>query len=120
MKRNSWIGITVFVILFCAARIAGQDSKKEPQLRSVRGIVADKSDTPVADSVVFLKNVRTNIILSHFSDAAGSYRFSGLDPNVDYEVHAEAGDLRSPTRTVSSLDNRKEITVNLKLDRKKE
>jgi hypothetical protein len=79
----------------------------------------DKSDKPIQNSVVFLKNLRTNVVLSHFTDEQGSYRFSGLDPNVDYEIHAEAEDLRSPSRTVTSLDSRKEITLNLKLDRKK-
>jgi hypothetical protein len=120
MKRNACAAVAAFVLLFCAMQALAQDSKKEPQLRSVRGIVTDKSDNPVADSVVFLKNMRTNVILSHFTDAQGSYRFSGLDPNVDYEVHAEAGDQKSSTRTVSSLDARKEITLNMKLDRKKE
>jgi hypothetical protein len=120
MKRSAWIGLTVFMLFFCASRLAAQDSKKEPQLRSVRGIVTDKSEKLIADSVVFLKNVRTNVVLSHFTDAEGSYHFSGLDPNVDYEIHAEAGDLKSVTRTVSSLDNRKEMIVNLKLDRKRD
>jgi len=49
----------------------------------------------------------------------GSYRFSGLDPNADYEVHAEKDGAKSPTRTVSSFDGRKEIDLNLKIDRKK-
>jgi hypothetical protein len=69
--------------------------------------------------VVFLKNLRTNVVLSHFTDEQGSYRFSGLDPNVDYEIHAEADGQKSAARTVTSLDSRKEITLNLKLDRKK-
>jgi hypothetical protein len=63
--------------------------------------------------------LRTNVVLSHFADEQGSYRFSGLDPNVDYELYAESGDQKSASRTVSSLDNRKEIILNLKVDRKK-
>jgi len=97
----------------------GNKKDKETQLRSVRGVVSDKSDKPVQNSVVFLKNLRTNMVISHFTDAEGSYRFTGLDPNVDYEIHAEANDERSASRTVTSLDSRKEITLNLKLDRKK-
>jgi len=120
MKKHSRIWVVGVLMLFCAVQMSAQGSKKETQLRSVRGIVTDKADKPIQNSVVFLKNVRTNVVLSHFTDEQGSYRFSGLDPNVDYEIHAEAEDQKSATRTVTSLDSRKEITLNLKLDRKKE
>lgn len=112
--------ILVFAVMLLGTGLAmAQSSKKESQLRSVRGVVTDKSEKPIQNSVVFLKNLRTNIVLSHFTDEQGSYRFTGLDPNVDYEIQAEAGDQKSATRTVTSLDSRKEITINLKLDRKK-
>jgi hypothetical protein len=102
------------------AAIAGaQDKKREAQLRTVRGIVMDKSENPVSGSVVFLKNTRTNSVRSNYTDDTGSYRFSGLDPNTDYEVHAEKEGAKSPTRTISSFDSRKEIDLNLKIDKKK-
>ena len=119
MTRTRWICMMVIVLLFCATQAVGQGSKKETQLRSVRGVVTDKAEKPIANGVVFLKNLRTNVVLSHFTDEEGTYRFSGLDPNVDYEIHAEAEDQKSAPRTVSSLDSRKEITLNLKVDRKK-
>jgi hypothetical protein len=120
MMKHIRIWVAGVVVLFCAVQVVAQGSKKETQLRSVRGIVTDKADKPIQNSVVFLKNSRTNVVLSHFTDEQGSYRFSGLDPNVDYEIHAEAEDQKSATRTVTSFDSRKEITMNLKLDRKKE
>ena len=119
MNRKSSICLMVLLLLACVSYAARQGSKKETQLRTVRGVVMDKSEKPVPNSVVFLKNLRTNVVLSHFTDEQGSYRFSGLDPNVDYEIHAEAEDQKSAPRTVTSLDSRKEITLNLKLDRKK-
>jgi Carboxypeptidase regulatory-like domain len=95
-----------------------QDSKS--QLRTVRGVVSEKSsESPVASAVVFLKNTRNNDVRSYISDPEGNYRFSGLDPNVDYEVHAEKDGAKSTTRTVSSFDSKKEIVLNLKLERKK-
>jgi hypothetical protein len=97
-----------------------QGSKKESQLRSVRGMVTDKAEKPIQNGVVFLKNLRTNIVISHFSDDQGNYRFTGLDPNVDYEVYAEFDGEKSASRTVSPLDSRKEITLNLKVDKKKD
>ena len=110
----------LFLILaLCVAVGAAQDKKHEAQLRTVRGVVADKSDSPISGSVVFLKNVRTNSVRSSYTDDTGSYRFSGLDPNADYELHAEREGAKSPTRTVSSFDSRKDIVLNLKIDKKK-
>jgi hypothetical protein len=118
MKRRHLEVLGIALLLLAGVAVA-QGSKKETQLRSVRGVVTDKADKPIQNSVVFLKNLRTNVVLSHFTDQEGSYRFTGLDPNVDYEIHAEAGEEKSASRTVTSLDSRKEITLNLKLNRKK-
>lgn len=120
MKLKGRVAVVGIALLLMGGFVAAQGGKKETQLRTVRGIVTDKSDKPVQNSTVFLKNLRTNLVLSHFTDEQGSYRFTGLDPNVDYEVHAEAGDEKSASKTASSLDSRKEITLNLKLDRKKD
>lgn len=117
-RKKTWIWLVVLMFAFVLAAGA-QDSKKESQLRTVRGIVIDKAETPLPNSVVFLKNLRTNTVRSSFADTDGNYRFSGLDPNVDYEVHAELEGEKSQVKTVSSFDSRKEITLNLKIDRKK-
>jgi hypothetical protein len=104
----------------CVCAAMAQDAKHEMQLRTVRGVVMDKSsETPVPSAVVFLKNTRTNAVRSYIADDEGNYRFSGLDPNVDYEIHAEKDGAKSATRTVSSFDNKKEIIVNLKIEKKK-
>jgi hypothetical protein len=96
-----------------------KQDKKEAQLRTVHGTVSDKSENPVPNSIVFLKNVRTSAVSSRFADGDGNYRFSGLDPNADYEVHAELDEMKSASKTVSSFESRKDIVLNLKLDRKK-
>jgi hypothetical protein len=106
-------------LLFAMMAVAQQDAKHEASLKSVRGIVSDKSETPIAAGVVFLKNTRSNTIRSYISDDTGNYRFSGLDPNSDYEIHAEKDGAKSQTRTISSFDSKKEIIVNLKIDKKK-
>ena len=54
-----------------------------------------------------------------FSDDGGNYRFSGLDPNADYEIHAEKDGAKSPTRSISSFDNKKDLVLKLKIDKKK-
>lgn len=115
-RNLAWIFAAFF--LLCGPT-AAQDSKKETQLRTVRGVVSDKSDNPLAGSVVFLKNLRTNGVRSNFADTSGGYRFSGLDPNADYEIHAELDGAKSAVRSITSLDSRREIVINLKIDRKK-
>ena len=119
MKMGQRICVLAAILAVFAAVGIAQDKKHEAQLRTVRGVVTDKSDDPVSGSVVFLKNVRTNSVRSSYTDDSGSYRFSGLDPNADYELHAEKEGAKSPTRTVSSFDSRKDIVLNLKIDKKK-
>lgn len=112
--------LLLFVFLGLAAATAfAQDPKKEAQLRTVHGVVMDKSDDAVAESIVYLKNTRTNIVRTSYTDSTGKYRFSGLDPNTDYEIYAQKEASKSATHTVTSFDNRKDITLNLKIDRKK-
>jgi len=119
--RMRVLAVAVILLIRVTAACAAweQDSKHESQLRTVRGVVSDKSENPVPTSVVFLKNVRTNTVRSYIADNEGNYRFSGLDPNVDYEVHAEKDGAKSQSRTVSSFDSRKDIVLNLKLEKRK-
>jgi hypothetical protein len=115
--KRVWFAAISLALLAGVSR--PQDKKKEAQLRTVHGVVIDKSETPLGSSVVFLKNLRTNSVRSNFTDESGNYRFSGLDPNADYELHAEKDEMKSLTRTVSSFDSRKDIVLTLKIDRKK-
>ncbi len=119
MRSLRKIGLICMVVLLVAGMATAQGNKKETQLRTVSGLVTDKSETPLPGSVIFLRNMRTNAVSSRFADKDGNYRFSGLDPNVDYEVHAELDGAKSPSKTMSSLDSRKEMTLNLKIDKKK-
>ena len=113
--------LSLMVVLGLGAAVAwGQDAKREAQLRTIHGVVLDKSENLVSESVVFLKNARTNAVRSSYTDSTGKYRFAGLDPNTDYEIHAEKQGEKSATHTVSSFDNRKDITLNLKIEKKKE
>ena len=107
------------MLLLVVSMLAAQDAKHEAQLRTVHGVVTDKSETPIASAVVFLKNTRSNVVRSYISDEAGNYRFSGLDPNGDYELHAEKDGATSSNRAVSSFDSKKDIVLNLKIEKKK-
>jgi hypothetical protein len=93
--------------------------KAEAQLKVLHGSVIDKNENPVPAGVVYLKNVKSQAVKTYIADESGNYRFSGLDPNVDYEIHAEHDEMTSSVRTVSSFDSRRDIEVTLKLSKKK-
>jgi Carboxypeptidase regulatory-like domain len=113
-----WLAICLAIAL--PARAQSKDQKRtEAQLRTVHGSVLDKDENPVPSGVVYLRNLKSQAVKTYIADDSGNYRFSGLDPNVDYEIHAEHNDATSPTRTISNYDSRRDIEVMLKLSRKK-
>jgi Carboxypeptidase regulatory-like domain len=85
------------------------------QVRSVTGHVVNAQDQPLPKAVVHLKNTRTLAIKTYITEPDGSYRFSALSPNVDYELYAEYQGGHSDTKTLSAFDNRKQVTVTLKI-----
>ena len=120
MKLRAVLSLLAVVALAATVLFAqGKSKGKETELRTVRGTVVDKEETPVDTAVVYLKNVRSQDIITHLSDSDGTFRFSGLDINVDYEIHAEKDGVTSSTRSISNFDTRKEFVLTLKLDRKK-
>ena len=126
MTSHRLIRIAAALLLgfFIALPARAQDESKaqkkaEAQLKVVHGSVISKSEDPVPTAVIYLKNVKSQAVKTYIADDSGNYRFSGLDPNVDYEIHAESGDMTSSLRTVSSFDSRRDIEVTLKLSKKK-
>ena len=117
--RSVWVlALLAFLSVSMVLPAMAQD-KKQPLLKTVHGIVIDKAENPIPGAIVFLKNLQTKSVRSSFADDDGKYRFSGLDPNTDYELHAEfKGDV-SPTRRLSALDDRKDIYLSLTIPRKK-
>lgn len=119
MSRRTAVIAALLTLAAAGLVFAQERPKKESELRTVRGTVIDKDETPVGTAVVYLKNAHTQDITTHLSDTDGTFRFSGLDLNVDYEIHAEKEGMTSATRSVSNFDTRKEFVLTLKLDRKK-
>ena len=120
MKMRGIILLAVLGGFLWPAATIAQDKKREAQLRTVHGTVIDKDENELPGGVVYLKNTKTQTVKTYIAEEKGEYRFSGLDPNVDYEIHAENEGMTSTKRTISSFDSRKEIVVNLKVDKKKE
>jgi hypothetical protein len=92
---------------------------KENQAKSLSGTVVGEGETPLAQSVVYLKNMKTLSVKSFIADDAGTFRFFGLSPNTDYQVYAEYNGQRSGTKTVSGFDSKTKVEMTLKIDVKK-
>jgi hypothetical protein len=119
MTSRKKIILATLMVFFCALSASAQDKKHNSQLKTVRGVVMEKSDNPVQSAVVFLKDTHSNQVRSNITNEQGEYRFSGLDPNAEYELYAEKDGAKSQTRNISSFDSRTDIVLNLKLERKK-
>ena len=113
------VTLVLFLLQSPVERAYAQKDSQNSELRAVRGTVMDKAENPMSGAVVYLKNNRTLTVKTYISDDMGQYRFSGLDPNADYEMHAEHDDQTSSNHTVSSFDSRKDIVVSLKVDKEK-
>lgn len=118
MRRRTHIAFVLTGLILAGAAFA-QKPDKGTQLRTVQGIVVDKDENGVASAIVYLEDLNTKTIKSHISESDGSFSYSGLDPNVDYELHAENEDLTSATHRISSFDSRRIVNIELKLIHKK-
>ena len=83
--------------------------------RTILGKVVDDTETPVGGATIFLKNLKTKNVKTFTSQPNGDYRFAQVGMVDDYEVWAERGKQKSPVKTVSSFDSRKELNMQLKL-----
>jgi hypothetical protein len=107
--------LAVMMLALAGAAFSQQNKKGEAKERMVEGVVVDNAGKPVPRAVVQLKNVRTAQIRSYIAQDKGDFSFSGLNPDIDYEIRAELEGNASPTKTLSQYDGRKSFTVTLKL-----
>ena len=101
------------IVAVSAATVRAQSERDRSQLRTVHGSVMDHDDNPIPNGVVYLLNKKTHAVRTYIADPKGHYQFSGLDPNVDFEIHAEYKHHKSSRRTISSFDDRRDIEINL-------
>ncbi len=123
MRRSvSWAAMVLVVgsALFVppSRAIAAWQRGPQNESRALVGRVISSQEEPVPKAVVYLKNTKNLLIKTYITDSDGSYRFTALAVNVDYEVYAEHQGLRSDTKTLSSFDSRKQANITLKLHSK--
>ena len=89
--------------------------KKEPPTKSIHGQVVDTRKKSITGAKVFIRNVNKKTTTVLVADEDGLYAIYGLDPKVDYEVHAEHGKFVSETKSISSFLDRFDNVFNFEL-----
>jgi hypothetical protein len=106
------------VFLICAPAGVAQ-KKKDPVTRSVSGVVMTDDGKLVVGAVVQLTDTKTKQIRSFYTQEHGDYYFHELSPDIEYELTASFQGASSSKKVLSVYDNRKEATINLKINAKK-
>ena len=70
-SRIASCAAALLLALFSGLLLGAQNPKHESQLKTVRGVVTDKSDNPIPAGVVFLKDTRTNQVRSNIHQRSG-------------------------------------------------
>lgn len=114
--RRKPLGGILSALLVAATCVLAQGAEK----RTIRGQVLDEKQDEkqevVVGAVVHLIDLTSKKQLSVVTDKEGRYQFNQLDRKADYQIYAESGKKRSRTRTISQLDPRTLIVVNLELE----
>ena len=84
--------------------------------RTLTGTVLDKSDKPMPNAVVYLKNTKTLAMKTYIAEKDGTFHFPELALNTDYEVYAQRDGQKSRTKTLSQFDDRQKPNINLRID----
>jgi hypothetical protein len=115
-RLAAWVALAAFaVVIIPAVQPVGVAYAQNLGQRNVAGLVSDSNSTPVQGATVFLKNQKTKSIRSYTSSSNGSFRFTQVTMTDDYDLWAEKDGKKSPTKTVSSWDARKDFQTELKL-----
>lgn len=111
--------LATLIILLAVTVTAAMGQRGSFALRTVRGTVVDIKEQVLSASVVHLRDQRTHAVRTYITDSDGQYRFSGLNPNADYHIHAEYGDWTSSVLELSAVHGKRDAILQLKVDKKK-
>lgn len=117
MKSSARLIVVGLMLVSLVAPGSSASAFKDPvdNRRSLTGRVFSHQDQPLQKAIVYLKNTKSQEVKTYITDPDGGYRFSGLSPNVDYEVYAEHSGARSDTKTLSAFDTRKQVSITLRM-----
>ena len=102
------------------ASIAAVAKEKEPHTpgRLLTGRVVDRQENALPNAVVYVTDTRSRAVKTYIVGPDGNYRFPALSTTVDYEVYAQFNGKTSDTKRISQFDDRKVLSVILKIDTK--
>lgn len=103
------------VALACLMSLVAASQRNPGAPRGVSGRVVNAENQPVAKAVVYLKDTKSLAIRSYITQQDGTFRFSGLALNVDYEVYADYEGGHSQVRTISAFDEHQQVECTLKI-----
>lgn len=100
--------------------LAAPAKEKEPQTpgRLLTGRVVDRQENVLPNAVVYVTDTRSRAVKTYIVGPDGTYRFPALSTTVDYEVYAQFNGKSSDTKRISQFDDRKVLSVVLKIDTK--
>lgn len=117
MRLHSVLSMAILLAITASVVTASpKDKENQSSGRLLSGRVLDRQDNPVPDAVVYLSNSRTRAVKTYIVGQNGAYDFPALSPNVDYEVYAEYKGRKSDTKTISQFDDRKRVSITLRVD----
>ena len=118
MKRTCVVAIVLLLVGLASAEPYKDKDKPSSTGRVLIGKALDRQDNPLANTVVYLTNMRTRAVKTYIVGEDGGFRFPALSSGIDYEVFAEWNGHKSDTKTVSQFDSRPQVYINLKIDTK--
>jgi carboxypeptidase family protein len=121
MKKALVTSLLLFALAALSAAAPPPQFGRTPKgdnTRLLTGRVIDHSENSLPNAVVYLTNTRTRAVKTYIVGPDGTYRFPSLQPNLDYEVYAQFDNRKSDVKTVSQFDDRKQVSVNLKINTK--
>src|ERR1700674_2551512 len=80
---------------------------------ALQGRVSDARGQPSGNAVVVLNAASPAGRVMTLADREGKYSFAGLQPGVDYELHAEHEGLASRIRTLRVSNPEEQVTIDL-------
>jgi len=111
--RRYLAAIACVALLGVASALLPTARAQDFGLKNLQGKVFDAQSAAISGAIVYLQNSRNNDVKTFISGNDGSYRFAALSADTDYTVWAAYKGKKSPTKTVSSFDSRKQVYIDL-------
>ncbi len=108
MKKFIGASVLALLAVLFATGLAVAQSRAQKVLE---GKVLGSGDAPLPSAIVYLQSSKDNTIRTFIATQDGSYRFGQISPDIDYQVWAQYKNVKSGSKTLSSFDSRKLVTI---------